>query len=258
MNATILHAIQTNLTDLEGKSWDREIPRLERDLNTTISKTTGKTPFEMIYGYIPRFEDGLTRALTVDSESYRCPTEIRREAIGRIDREKSKTKKRYDKSRLKNVVYEVGDIVYVKRNKSSTGESTELQPRFKGPLVIVGILSSDTYRVQSLNSKGSAPRTDTTAHVSQIKIWRGFVDDKNDLEDDVESNDSDSEIEDSVISQREQTNREEASEESLSENEDSEFVAKNVDASTEEVVKVNDRKCMRQRCLPKKFTDFLM
>lgn len=50
LNGTILPAIQANLTDLEGKDWDRELSKLEQDLNSTVSKATGKTPFEMLFG----------------------------------------------------------------------------------------------------------------------------------------------------------------------------------------------------------------
>lgn len=53
-----------------------------------------------------------------------------------------------------------------------TGELAELQMPNKGPLVVTKVLPSDTYRVQSLSAKGNSKRA-RTAHVSQIKIWRG-------------------------------------------------------------------------------------
>ena len=133
--------MQANLTDLEGRSWDRELVKLERDLNSAESKTTGKTPFEMLYGYVPRFEGGLSRSLTVNAENYKPSNEVRHEALEHIEKEKLKAKKRYGISRYKNVKYNVGNIVYMKQNKSSSGELKKLQPRFKGPLVIVKILT---------------------------------------------------------------------------------------------------------------------
>ena len=122
LNQTILPALQTNLSDVEGRDWDRNIKKIERDLNTAISKTTGHTPFEMLYGYIPRFCDGLTRDLTVQSESYKIPIEIQNEVRETIEKNQQVSKERYDQSRVKNLSCSVGDIVYVKCNPIATGE----------------------------------------------------------------------------------------------------------------------------------------
>ena len=77
LNQTILPAIQVNLTDEEGRHWDDSVPKIERDLNTAISKTTGRTPFEMLYGYTTRFNEGFSRELTERSETHRLPVEVR-------------------------------------------------------------------------------------------------------------------------------------------------------------------------------------
>ena len=176
LNRTIIPALQCSLEDCEGKHWDQNLNKLKRDLNGSISKTTGKTPFEMLYGYLPRFNEGLTRELTSESETYRVPKEIQEEAIRKIEIEQSTHKERYDKSRCKNVVYEVGDIVFVKCNPISTGESTKLQARYKGSFVITVKLPSDTYRIHALGKKRST-KNETTAHVSQMKIWKGVNED---------------------------------------------------------------------------------
>lgn len=172
---------------MEGRHWDEKIVEMERDLNTAICKTTGKTPFEALYGYIPRFNEGLARELTERSETYRIPQEIREEIRDKIEREQVEAKERYDRNRLKNVKYKAGDIVVVKAPKVATGESTKLQPRNKGPFVITDTWPSDTYVIQNLKAKGNSKRI-TTAHVSQIKIWRGF---KSDSENEDESDLSD-------------------------------------------------------------------
>lgn len=83
LNQTILPALQSSLTNTEGRHWDDGIRKLERDSNTSISKTTGKTPFESLYGYVPRFGEGLARELSERSETYRLPEEIRIESSER-------------------------------------------------------------------------------------------------------------------------------------------------------------------------------
>lgn len=73
------------------------------------------------------------RKSTVNAETYAPPNEIRDLATKRMVRVDLKTKERYDKSRYNNVKFNIVDIVYVKQGKVATGDSTKLQPRFKGP-----------------------------------------------------------------------------------------------------------------------------
>lgn len=61
----------------------------------------------------------------------------------------------------------------MKAAKVATGKSKQFQARNKGPLVITQVLPFDTYRVQSLAANDQS-KLGTTAHVSQLKIWRGF------------------------------------------------------------------------------------
>lgn len=70
LNQTNLPALQTSLTDFEGRHWDDGLIKLERDLNISECKTTGKTPFESLYGYIPRYEAGYAVCEPVKSVKY--------------------------------------------------------------------------------------------------------------------------------------------------------------------------------------------
>ena len=97
-------------------------PTLERDINTAINKTTGKSPFELLYGYFPRFSEDQTRLLTIGSETYKIPEDLRREIREKIELEQKNVKSRYDKTCLNNVKFNVGNIVYVKGDKIATGE----------------------------------------------------------------------------------------------------------------------------------------
>lgn len=60
----------------------------------------------------------------------------------------------------------------MKRNPVATGHSTKLQSVYSGPLVIVGVGTSDTYHVKKLNECNDRNFV-TTAHVSQLKIFTG-------------------------------------------------------------------------------------
>ena len=131
LNQTILPSMMTNTSYEDKSDWDKELPLIQRQLNTSICKTTGVTPFEALYGYLPRFEDGLTRELTSNLETYKIPEIIQEEIRKNIEEEQVKYKKRYDRNRLKGVKYFIGDIVYIKAKTKSTGSSTKLQYRYR-------------------------------------------------------------------------------------------------------------------------------
>lgn len=257
LNQTILPAVQTSLTDEDGRSWDKGLTKLERDLNCSMSKTTGRTPFELLYGYIPRFKEGLSRGLTVGAETYRIPEDVRQEAIEKIEKEQQIAKERYDRSRVKNVKFYVGEIVYMKQNPVATGESTKLQARYKGPLVITEALPSDTYRVQSLRNK-NAVKSITTAHVSQLKIWRGF-DDESESESDDDDDDGDYKSLDGSVSDQNERNVDQSIPD-VSVNVENENL--NVELSEESnETEGNDlivRKSTRNRQRPQKLKDFIV
>ncbi|GBN50952.1 hypothetical protein AVEN_110295-1 [Araneus ventricosus] len=91
-----------------------------------------------------------------------------------------KTNAYYDKKKSGKVSLRKGDIVVVRRNSNTTGESTKTQPRYRGPMVVTEILSSDTYRISQLEPSNGRLYA-TTAHASQLKAWRSWNEDDGDL-----------------------------------------------------------------------------
>lgn len=59
-------------------------------------------------------------------------------------------------------------------NPVATGDSTKLQPRYRGPYVVTEKIPGDTYRIESIKKQRKTNHP-LTAHVSQLKIWRGSV-----------------------------------------------------------------------------------
>ncbi|GBM52123.1 hypothetical protein AVEN_29808-1 [Araneus ventricosus] len=67
VHRTILFTIVTSMEKDDLIDWDSKIKETERNLNNTVNKTLGKTPFEVLHGYVPRFKDGILR-LFADGE----------------------------------------------------------------------------------------------------------------------------------------------------------------------------------------------
>lgn len=65
--------------------------------------------YESLLGYNPRFNENELRKITYDNESYNFPTKVQNTIRGATEEEQGR-----------NVKYELGDIVFVKRNPTAT------------------------------------------------------------------------------------------------------------------------------------------
>lgn len=95
--------LQMAISTSSDEAWDMCLAKIENDLNTSVNKTTGRSAFELLFGYIPRFKDGQIRELTVDNETYTDPKCLQAEAVHHMIKERQKYKEQYDKHRYKNV-----------------------------------------------------------------------------------------------------------------------------------------------------------
>lgn len=123
------------------------LSEVQRNLNAS-NATMGKSVFELLYGYQARRNEGELRKATNESTSYTTPpAKLQQTARVRIEAEQQKIKERYDRNRVKNVQFNVGDIVYMRIAPTATGESTKLQYKYREPLIITQVLYGDTYKV---------------------------------------------------------------------------------------------------------------
>lgn len=63
--ASILHA--------KGRDWDMRLKQVQRDLNESPNKTTAKSSFASILGYLNGHEEGELRKLTIDDDNRYTP-----------------------------------------------------------------------------------------------------------------------------------------------------------------------------------------
>lgn len=111
MNRTLLPSLIIGTEQGQRTNWDEEVKLIERDVNCTVSKSTGKTPYECLYSYLPRFQDGKMRELTENCEVYRNPAEIQKEVRIKIGDSQLHSKENFDKRRNTKVKFSSGDIV---------------------------------------------------------------------------------------------------------------------------------------------------
>jgi len=114
---------------------------------------------------------GKLRELSTTTEDWTCPERLREEIRGAMEEDKEQTNATFDKHRHDQIRYTVGEVVVLSRTPVHTGESTKLQEKYKGPLVVTEVLPGDAYRVAKLE-EGARRHFTTTAHVSQLKSWK--------------------------------------------------------------------------------------
>lgn len=164
-NATIIDILMTRC--LNENQWDQEIEEIEFHMNSTSNKTTGLTPFMALMGYTPTLHDGLISSMTEMNQTRQNPSELWEDIQKKISMAHDGWKTRHDAHRSQ-MKYDVGEIVMLRQPNVSTGKSTKLQRRYRGPMIITSVKPGDTYGLADLNH---GPRTlyATTAHVSIIK-----------------------------------------------------------------------------------------
>lgn len=181
----------------EEDRWDIELESVERKLNTAMNKTTGKTPFEVLYCFLPEFTDAkLSQCIRINGdEEWQPPVAMRNEVRENIRRQQQKYKEKYDKRKFHGVTYNVGDIVLMRVGKPTrTGQPTKLCPAYRGPLVVTAAYpANDTYRVSSIDGTGDRSYS-TTANVSQLKLYRTPTE-EDDNSEDGETNEENSQAE---------------------------------------------------------------
>jgi hypothetical protein len=153
--------------------WDKLILEAECQLNSAYNKTLGDTPFHVLFGYRLSFKDSTLHHLI--AEDIWDDTEgLQNNIREKITVEQQQWKERYDSRYAKSVyiyivyIYNVGDLVFIRKSPDVTGDSTKLQSKYRGPLVVTEVAFKDVYRVAGLKAENGR-RYSTTVHVSHIK-----------------------------------------------------------------------------------------
>ena len=152
-NRSILAAISATCSDEER--WDNGVDNVCWGLNTTSNKATGKSPFMLLFSYVPRrVDDAFVVSEVVDAQRDTNLAQTRMGVKERLEDEQDRAKERYDRRRCKPKDYLTGQLVLVRRVCSRNGgKSKKLLPKYDGPCLIQRVLDNDRYVV--VHPKGS-------------------------------------------------------------------------------------------------------
>lgn len=155
-NGTLAKMISAYTTD--HKDWDRFLPHLVFAYNTSVHATTGYTPYFLLHGLEPtlgieaQLNQGLAPAENFNFENIMYASRAREMAAAETTRSQQKAKERYDEKR-REVVYQPGDQVWIRRMARPPGKTEKLLPAYLGPFRIIARTAPNDYEVEDAAGK---------------------------------------------------------------------------------------------------------
>ncbi|GKA37501.1 RNA-directed DNA polymerase [Tanacetum coccineum] len=166
-----------------AKQWDLILPQAEFAYNRSVNRTTGKSPFEVVYGrnpitpldLVPVPEVGRFSEEGADqSEQIK---ELHRSVQEQIIRHNKQYKEHADKRR-KQVLYREGDLVWIhlRKERFPAGHFGKLKPRGDGPFRVLKKINDNAYKIELPGHYNVS----ATFNVADLSPYKGDSDDEPD------------------------------------------------------------------------------
>ncbi|GFV21583.1 transposon Tf2-9 polyprotein [Trichonephila clavipes] len=156
--------VLTKLSLDDSTKWYKYVNRLQRILNSTISRSTKWTPFELLVGIKMRNkEDILIKDLLLEEMAKELleQREFLRNDAKRTSKPYSLKIERHNRRRKKASLYKEGDLVAIQRTQFGAG--LKLRPKFLGPYKVTKVNSKDRYEVEKVGQHEGPNSTTTSA-----------------------------------------------------------------------------------------------
>ncbi|GFT81863.1 retrovirus-related Pol polyprotein from transposon 17.6 [Trichonephila clavipes] len=157
--------VLTKLSLDDSTKWYKYVDRLQIILNSTISRSTKWTPFELLVGIKMRNkEDILIKDLLLEEMAKELLEQrefLRNDAKKNIETLQSENRKTYNRRRKKASLYKENDLVAIQRTQFGAG--LKLRPKFLGPYKVTKVNSKDRYEVEKVGQHEGPNSTTTSA-----------------------------------------------------------------------------------------------
>ncbi|GFY07870.1 hypothetical protein TNCV_4288061 [Trichonephila clavipes] len=162
--------VLTKLSLDDSTKWYKYVDSLQRILNSTISRSTKWTPFELLVGIKMRNkEDILIKDLLLEEMAKELLEQrefLRNDAKKNIETLQSENRKTYNRRRKKASLYKEGDLVAIQRTQFGAG--LKLRPKFLGPYKVTKVNSKDRYEVEKVGQHDGPNSTTTSADLMKL------------------------------------------------------------------------------------------
>ena len=158
------------------KSWDQKLCQAEFAFNHSVNRSTGFSPFQVVYGFNPRTPVDLAPVPSLKRSSGKAEDfmaslqQVHAETKLRLENSTTKYKAAADKKR-RLVEFEVGDFVYavLTKDRYTSHEYNKLVVRKIGPVEIIEKINPNAYRLKL----PSHVRTADVFNVKHLIPFRG-------------------------------------------------------------------------------------
>lgn len=172
MNRTLGNLL-CSLSSKRPKQWDTILPRAEFAYNSMVNRSTGKSPFEIIYGKTPNHYLDLAK----------IPTSIRKveDVTATFEKIQKEVKKKLQESNESYKVaadahrrvqlFKEGDFVwvYLKKERFTAGTYNKLKEKKIGPCRVLRKINDNAYKIEL----PAHIRTHSTFNVRDLTPYHG-------------------------------------------------------------------------------------
>ncbi|KAG5878072.1 hypothetical protein JTB14_031507 [Gonioctena quinquepunctata] len=167
----IIIPVLTKLSLEDPGRWFKYVERVQRALNSTIQRSIGTSPFEILTGVKMRNkEEVLIKELLEEATIQKFNEnreDLRAESKKQILKVQEENRRTYNLRRRKPRIYKKGDLVAIKRTQFGVG--IKIQRKFLGPYEVTKMKPNDRYDVVKVGHREGPVCTSTCAEF--MKPW---------------------------------------------------------------------------------------
>jgi hypothetical protein len=171
-NRTLLSMLKVYVNENQD-DWDLLLNKLAFAYRTAVHRTTGQTPFEMVYGRQPKLPLDIclpseVEPIELDHEAYVKELKERLELMFNYVKQNTevkieKAKIAYDR-KVRCSSYQIGDKVWLLNCEKKKGTSPKLAKAWKGPYVIIDKIGPVNYKIKMPNGTKRS-----IVHINRLK-----------------------------------------------------------------------------------------
>jgi hypothetical protein len=145
-------------------SWDNILPQAEFAYNDSVNRSTGKSPFQIVYGRQPRGVSELRDSEQTDTSSAsagefaEAMKELHSRVKERLLKSNQEYKRRADQHR-RQLQFEVGDLVlaHLRKERFPRGTYNKLKMKKIGPCKVLKKMGENAYEIELPEGIGISP-----------------------------------------------------------------------------------------------------
>jgi hypothetical protein len=164
INRIVINVLTKLTPDDHPEHWYKHLRKVQKFINATLSRSTGYSPFEILFGTKMRCaEDAeILKAIQdeIESNFLEERSELRENASRNIHDITQENISTYNRRRKEAKDYKVGDVVAIKKTQYG---GSKISKNFLGPYVIKEVKSNERFEVEKVGDHPGPSVTSTSA-----------------------------------------------------------------------------------------------